>query len=58
MGRVKDFYWDEINEMAENAPPEPCPPDDLEMKRIDALQAIGRYRAEKRKVNHERPSQN
>lgn len=23
MGRVKDYYWDQINEAAENAPPEP-----------------------------------
>ncbi len=53
-GRVKDFYWDEINEAAENAPCEPDPPDDLEMKRIDAIQAVHRYRAEKEKVKHER----
>ncbi len=23
MGRVKDFYWDEINKRAEEAPPDP-----------------------------------
>lgn len=41
MGRVKDFYWDQINAAADNGyGPEP---DDLEMLRIDAEQAQYRY---------------
>lgn len=41
MGRVKDFYWDQICAAADNGyGPEP---DDLEMLRIDAEQARQRY---------------
>lgn len=41
MGRVKDYYWDQISAATDNSySPEP---DDLEMLRIDAEQARDRY---------------
>jgi hypothetical protein len=51
-GRVKDFYWDQINAAAEAAPPDPDPPEpDLEALRIDAQMAIARYRRAKEDRN-------
>lgn len=52
-GRVKDFYWDQINTAAEAAPPEPDP-DHLEMLALDAEQAQDRYLDALREKSNER----
>lgn len=57
MGRVKDYYWDEICARHDDyGSPEP-EPDILEMLAADAELAVQRYQAElkKREGNNDKP---
>lgn len=55
MGRVKDYYWDQINEAAENAPPDP----DIEQfyadMELERAKEVIRQSAARGQVNKEGP---
>lgn len=49
MGRVKDFYWDEINKRVEEAPPDPPDIEEFYAEReIEMAKALIRSRSQAR----------
>lgn len=56
MGKLKDHFHEEICARAQNEPPEPDMPDDIEMLAIDAERATGRLLEALKKREEQRGS--